>query len=96
MPDNPNEASVEDAGRSATCRPAMPLASSCSCRILRPGLSPALAQSAYHIKTAENIVGVTENFAAEPAPHDEEGQDHGQQLDAEGQRLFLQLGGSPE
>ena len=24
--------------------------------------------------------------------HDEEGQDHGQQLDAEGQRLFLQLG----
>ena len=70
----------------------MSLASSCSCRILRPGLSPALAQSAYHIKTAENIVGVTENFAAEPAPHDEEGQDHGQQLDAEGQRLFLQLG----
>ena len=60
--------------------------------LLRTGVFPGPRQSAYHVETAENIVRIAKDFTAEPSPHDEEGQDYGQQLDAEGQRLFLQLG----
>ena len=57
-----------------------------------PGPSPSLVQSTYHIETAENIVSIAEDFTTEPSPHDNEGQDYGQQLDAESERMLLLLG----
>ena len=59
------------------------------------GFSPSLAQSAYHIETAENIVRIAEYFTTKPSPHDEEGQGCGQQLDAGSQRLFVQFEDRP-
>ena len=60
-----------------------------------PGLSPSLAQSAYHIETVENIVRIAEYFTTKPSPHDEEGQGCGQQIGAGSQRLFVQFEDRP-
>ena len=59
--------------------------------LFRAGAFPILTQSAYHVETAENIVRIAEYFTTELSPHDEEGQNYGQQLDAGSQRLFLQF-----
>ena len=63
--------------------------------LLRAGAFPILAQSAYHIETAENIIRIAEYFTTEPSPHDEEGQGYVQQPDAGSQRLFVQFADRP-
>ena len=46
----------------------------------------------YQIEAIEDISAVAQNFPAQPAAHDEEGNSYGQQLHTEGKRLFLKLG----
>ena len=44
------------------------------------------------VETVEDVLAVLQYLPAQPFAHEEEGQPHGQQLDAERQGLFLQLG----
>ena len=63
--------------------------------LFRAGAFPILTQSAYHVETAENIVRIAEYFTTEPSPHDEEGQNYGQQLGPGSQACSYNFGITP-
>ena len=57
-----------------------------------PSVSRIRACRSEQVEAVEDVLAVPQYLAAQPFAHKEERQAHGQQLDAEGQGLFLQLG----